>query len=200
MDAPLDGAIVLGSEETRWTPMQREALQGLESDVVFHVHEDVWLIHPVDTDALIEFAAIVQRGEADVVRVYRSGQDDQGGIGTYAPDPRLFWVDPSFPYFTNTQASFWRREALLGILGPDDESSFHFETNGSARAKEQGLRVLCVDAATTPDQANELAYFPTIDAVCRGHWRLAQSSEQQGGAVADSPVPDVLRKAIGWRT
>lgn len=198
LDAPLDGAIKLGSEDTRWTPMQRRALQTVEADVVFHVHEDVWLVHPVDTAALIDFAAIVQRGEADVVRVYRSGQADQGGAGSYAPDPRLYVVNPSFPYFTNTQASFWRRGALLGILGPDDESSFFFETNGSARAKAQGLRVLCVDAATTPDQAYGLAYFPTIDAVCRGHWRLAQWTEEQGEAVADSPVPDVLRKVIGW--
>lgn len=198
LDAPLDGAIVLGGEETRWTPMQRRALQLIEADVVFHVHEDVWLVHPVDTAAMMDFAAIVKGGEADVVRVYRSDQEGQGGIGNYAPDPRLFVVGPSFPYFTNTQASFWRREALLGILGDDDESSFHFETNGSARARELGLRVLCVDAATTPDQAYGLAYFPTIDAVCRGHWRLAQWTEEQGGAVADTPVPEILLEQIGW--
>jgi len=200
LDAPLDGAIKLGSEETRWTPMQRAALQQVEADVVFYVAEDVWLVYPVDTAVLREFAGIVERNEADVLRVYRSHQGGpygQGGMGSYEPDPRLFVVDPAFPYFTNLQASFWRRQVLLDLLGPDDESSFFFETTGSGRARQKDLRVLCVDAATTPDQAYGLAYFPTIDAACRGHWRLAQWTEQQGGAVSDTPVPDLLKEMIG---
>jgi predicted SAM-dependent methyltransferase len=198
LDAPLDGAIKLGGDETRWTPMQRAALEQIESDVVFHVSEDVWLVHSVDTGALRDFAAIVQRGEADVVRIFRSGQAYQGGVGSYEPDPRLYMVDPFFPYFTNTQASFWNRKALLSILGPDDEPPDHFETTGSARARTKGLRVLCVDAATTPDQGNDLAFFPTIDAVCRGRWRLSQRSEQLGEAIEDAPCPDEVRRMTGW--
>jgi len=200
LDAPLEGAIKLGGD-TRWTAMQRAALQRIEADVVFHVSEDVWLIAPVDTAALREFAGIVQRGEADVVRVFRSQQTGpfgQGGVGSYEPDPRLFRVDPSFSYFTNTQASFWRREALLGLLGPDDEPPDHFETTGSARAKAQGLRVLCVDAATTPDQGNDLAFFPTIDAVCRGHWRLSQHSQELGDPIVDAPCPAEVLEQIGY--
>lgn len=198
LDAPLEGAIKLGAEETRWTPMQRAALELIDAPVVFHIHEDVWLIHPVDTAALVDFAGIVQRGEADVVRVFRSDPANQGGYCSYGADPRLYVVDSSFPYFTNTQASFWNREVLLGLLGEDDESPFYFETTGSGRAREKGLRVLCVDATTTPDRANGYAFFPTIDAVCRGHWRLQQRTTMQGGAVADTPVPDVLRERIGW--
>lgn len=198
LDAPLDGAIKLGSAETRWTPMQRAALEQIEADVVFHVHEDVWLTHPVDTETLRELAGIVQRGEADVVRLWRSTQDYQGGVCSYAPDPRLYVVGESFPYYINTQASFWNRQVLLDLLGPDDEPPGAFETTGTGRARGKGLRVLCVDADTTPSQSQDLAYFCTIDAVCRGHWRLRQCSEEAGQPVADAPCPAEILESIGY--
>ena len=197
-DAPLDGAIKVGPNPN-WTTMTRNALSQVEDDTVLFIHEDCWLVHPVNIKPLIDFAGIVDRGEADIVRIYLSYQHLQGGAGIYEPDPRLYRVDPSFPYAVNLQASFWNRKIFLSLL-KDGEGCWPFETTGSYRAKLLGVRTLCLDAGTVPAEYDDMAYLCYINAVCRGYWRLGLRGDTRLGdlIVKSTEVPEELRKAINY--
>jgi hypothetical protein len=196
-DAPLDGAIKTG-EDTNWTTMTRSALEQIDDDTVLFIHEDCWLAHRVSTLDLFDFASIVENGEADIVRLHRSHQGEQGGVGSYEPDPRLYNVDPSFPYAVNLQASFWNREVFLSLL-EEGEGCWPFETNGSYRAKLLGVRTLCIDKETTPNEYKNQAYFCYINAVCRGHWRLYLDGDTELGnlIIESAEAPPALRKEVG---
>lgn len=195
-EAPL-GTIATG-KDTNWTHMMRTALGAVTSPTILVIHDDCWLTYPVDTQTAVDFAGIVDRKEAEHVRFWRSTQGAQGGMGSYDLDPRLYVVDPAFPYYLNLQAALWNREALVALLY-DDETCWQFETTGSGRGRKMGLRALCVDEATTPDQYDGMAYMCYINAVAQGRWRLCMRGDTVlGDRVIDSTdAPPQLWTEIG---
>lgn len=195
--APMGETIQTG-DSVNWSTMTRKALEAVDSDVVLFIHEDCWLVHPVNGPALLDFADVVLRNNADHVRLQRAPQATQGGAGTYGPDPRLYVLDTSFPYYLCLQASFWRRDVFLSLLRPG-EHCWHFETNGSDRGRRAGVRALCIDAATNPPEWDDMSHLCYINAACRGKWRLKWENGDwvQGGDVTTTPVPAELWAMIG---
>jgi hypothetical protein len=93
--------------------------------------EDYWLVNPVNTTALVEFASIVQRGEADYISLNLGSPTSKS---TFPSDDRLFVFANNSKYRTALQASFWRVETFLSLLR-DGENCWQFETAGSKRSE-----------------------------------------------------------------
>lgn len=198
-DAPL-GTIKTGPD-VNWTHMAKTALEQVDTEVVLFIHDDCWLVHPVDLPSILQFFSAIEIGDADIVRLYRSDPRDQGGRGEYDSDRRLYWVDLSFPYAISLQASFWKKSLLQSLLY-EDESCWYFETTGTGRAREMNPhpRILCINADHTQAQYGNQSHFCYINAACQGRWRLNLRGDTiLGDKVAESTeVPLELRREIHY--
>lgn len=148
LDPPCGEAIKVGRDQG-WTHATRQALQAMETPIVHWIHEDYWLFKKVNTAALLEFAQIVLRGDADYIRL-TPNIGELRGSSAYEPDPRLHVVPHDAEYRAALQAALWRVTTLLGLLR-DGESAWLFETEGSKRARGKNERFLSV---------KDTSYFP----------------------------------------
>jgi len=139
LDAPCGKTIKVGQDEG-WTKTIRKGLEKTESPIILFLLEDYWLVGPVDTAALIEFASIIQRGGADYI-LLNVGSTASKGI--FTGDDRLYVFADDSRYRTALQASFWHVETLVSLLR-NGENCWQFENAGSKRSEALVNRFLGV--------------------------------------------------------
>ena len=162
LDAPCGNPIKVGPDRN-WTAMHRAALAEPHTRVFFLLLEDYWLTHPVNTQALVEFADIVLYGEADRILLCKGTHTS---YGPYEPDRRLnIYADKSI-YRTALQAGLWNVGTFLNLLR-DGETPWHFETKGSIRS--QGWSAPFLNEV----EHNYIRYIFPNGAIKRGKWTPA---------------------------
>ena len=105
----------------------------VETPVVLFMIEDFWLCEPVDTAAMLDFAAVVKRGEADYIALAFGNLEYSDG--SFASDDRLFYRSKDEFYRLTLQPTFWRREVLLDLLRDDIVTPWAFEQAGRERSQ-----------------------------------------------------------------
>ena len=129
---PCGKAIKVG-DDSGWTDATTRALQKIDVPVIFWMHEDYWLTEPSDTAALLDFADICLRGDADHIQVLPTWARHIRSSGIFSGDPRLLVFADDSEYRTSLQAGFWRVETVLDLLKPG-ETAWDFERTGTGRS------------------------------------------------------------------
>lgn len=158
-DPPCGKALKTGLDDT-WTRLQRVALAQVKTDIVFILQEDYWLTHPVDTKSILEFAKIVERGEADRIMLCRGRHT---GKGTSKLDNRLSVYADKSVVRNAAQAGLWRVSTYLSLL-EIGESVWDFEMFGNIRS--YGMPGFLFSKKT-----DYIRYLFPDGAIRRGRWK-----------------------------
>lgn len=200
LEAPC-GTTVKTGDDRGWGRMMLKALDEIGTPVILYMMEDAWLSAPADTQALVGFAAILLRDEADHLRLCPPGPEGRPPKRDYPGDPGVFVFADDETYRTSLHAGFWRVDALKRLVQPGD-GPWKFELNGNARTRGSD-RFLCV---------REMAYlrYPTpADAdwsegvIWRGDWLDAarRYAELEGLCIDFSRRPgdgSLYADSFGW--
>jgi hypothetical protein len=117
---------------TNWANRVRQQLESLDTPYVLVMLEDFLLRAAVDTSLVLRCLESLVALDGDMLRlVPRPGPDDP-----VPGHPHIGRIAPGAPYRVSTQGAFWRREALLALMRPD-ESIWDFELSGSRRSDER---------------------------------------------------------------
>lgn len=158
-DPPCGKALKTGTDDN-WTTMHRKALTQIQTKMFFFLHEDYWLTHPVDTKSLLEFAEIIEQGDADRIMLC---QGRHTGKGTFLLDDRLnVYADKSIVRNAN-QAGLWRTSTFLSLL-KTGESAWDFELDGNIRS--YGMSGFLYSKKT-----DYIRYLFPDGALRRGRWK-----------------------------
>lgn len=190
--APCGSTIKVGKERD-WTDRIGRALRKVKTPLILWIISDNWLSAPVDTAALIDFAAHVKRGRAEYVGVF-PGWEMGERKAPFEHDPRLFVFERKNPYRASLKPAFWRVRTFLELL-KEGESPWDFERWGSRRSRRYKDRFVTVmkwgyfPFVTTADPTYSWAASP----VKRGRWTIAaqQYAERENLKIDFSrhPVP-----------
>jgi len=150
LDAPCGETVKTGNDRN-WTAMTRSALELIGVPIILWWHDDNWLVGPPNTQAILDFADIIRRGEADYVRLGPCRLDLETGIENLPTfsDSRLFVIPANYEYRVSLQASLIRTVTFLALLR-DGESCWAFEVNGSIRARSNDTRFLAAKECMFP--------------------------------------------------
>lgn len=148
-----------------WSECLARCLDDITTPYVLYLQEDFFLEEPVRQNYIETFLAEMRAGRADVIRLMECG-----GSGPWQPShhPLLWQVDQQAQYRITLQAVLWRKSTLRAHLRRH-ESPWQMEVFGSARARRQKDRVLCVNRDLFHGPGKEIfPYQPT--GVVKGQW------------------------------
>jgi hypothetical protein len=148
-----------------WSECLARCLDDIATPYVLYLQEDFFLEAPVQPTYIETFLAELRAGRADVIRLMECG-----GSGPWQPSahPMLWEVDQRAQYRITLQAVLWRKSTLRAHLRRH-ESPWQMEVFGSARARRQKDRVLCVNRHLFHGPGKEIfPYQPT--GVVKGQW------------------------------
>jgi len=148
-----------------WSECLAHCLDAIDTPFVLYLQEDFFLEAAVQQPLVEQFMHALRAGDADVIRLMECGGS---GPWTPTPDPLLWAVDQRAEYRIALQAALWRKSTLRGHLRMH-ESPWQMEVFGSARARRQRDRVLCVNRDRFHGPGKEVfPYQPT--GVVKGQW------------------------------
>ena len=140
-----------------WASRMEKALGEVSTPAVLMLCDDYYLSSPVETEKMLLRLGQMKAQNAVNLRlipnpVPRSGNSKPVDYG-------LFEYRKNTAYCIATQAGFWDREFLKGLLH-GKASIWEFERYGSFEVGEEPRSIL-----VTPEKE-----FPFVDAVHKGHW------------------------------
>lgn len=150
-------------EDTGWSGRMLKALDRIETPYVLYFQEDYWIMAPVDTARVQEYAALMERCGLDYIRFVSNPEPDFD----FPEDPRLGLIGPTAPYRTSAQVSLWRKQVLTDLIVPG-ETVWQFEVGGSARSRRYGPTFLSTKKKGQDDFYYGIRYLCT--AVNAGRW------------------------------
>jgi hypothetical protein len=156
------------SRRLSWSECLARCLDAIDTPYVLYLQEDFFLEAPVRQACIELFMDELRAGRADVIRLMECG-----GAGPWLPTehPLLWEVVRSARYRISLQAVLWRKSTLRKQLRAH-ESPWQLEVFGSARARRQRDRVLCVNRDRFHGPGKEVfPYVPT--GVVKGQWDRA---------------------------
>jgi hypothetical protein len=118
---------------TAWGSQIRAHLGELGTTYVLLVLEDFFWRRPTPTDEVLARLADLRATCGDMLRLVDRPPPDRPVAG----HPAIGEIDAHASFRVSTQATLWRREALLALLR-EGESIWAFEVEGSARSAAQG--------------------------------------------------------------
>jgi hypothetical protein len=170
-----------------WAKNLRQAVSQLDADILLYTHEDFWISEPVDTQAILDYVALIRDGLADYIRLYPAPGPDR----PFGRDDRLGVLDAQAPYRTSLQKALWRKSVLLDLLR-DEESCWQFELDGTPRSRSYGDRFLCVrPTSAVPGRKLPCGVNYVCTAINKGRWstEAVQYVEREGLKVDFSTRP-----------
>lgn len=181
-------------QKLSWGEMMQLALQEMPCGHFLFLHEDYWLVEPVNTDRLLYHLEAVKLVGLDHLQLVDSANVMKIGawplyVGLRDDDVDL-WIHPvmkNSDYRTSNQASLWRTQAYFEILGEllictGDVSPWDFEVTGS----QQSLGHSCATILGPARWPLKYVYrhLPDYDAepIVKGRWTQAavQYCETEG--------------------
>lgn len=148
-----------------WSECLARSLDAIETPYILYLQEDYFLEGAVREDLIKTFLDELREGRADVIRI-----KECGGAGPWHPSPNpLLWeVDQRAKYRIALQAGLWRKSTLRNHIRLH-ESPWQLEGFGSARARRQKDKVLCVNRDQFSKPGSEI--FPyQATGVVSGQW------------------------------
>ncbi len=167
LDAPCGTTVKVGDVNDFVTKMTL-GLEQVTTPYILFMHDDYWLKTPVSTRAIADFVDILERDQADYIRLRPKPKPDR----PYPEDRRLGIINEDAAYRVSFMASLWRVSVLRDLLKPG-ESIWEMEKSGSKRSAKYGDRFLCVNyrlqgvncvsSAITSRQWTRAAYQYALD-------------------------------------
>lgn len=168
-DPPCGQAIKVG-QDRGWAGNLLYALEQIDIPYILYAQEDYWLTAPVNNKAILDYAALLDNGVADYIRLYPAPPPTLPFPG----DDRLGILDTHAEYRTSLQMALWRKSVLQELLVPG-ETPWQFEVQGSRRSRVYADRFLCV-------QKRQYGIQYLFTAIVNGAWSpLAYEYARQEG-------------------
>jgi len=161
LDPPCGSSLKVGKDKD-WTTTQRRALEQISTEVILFMLDDFWLIEPVDTKSLIEFAGLIIHKKVDKIHL-TNFSDEKKTPSESKIDSRLNGYTRKSRYRTALQASLWRVSTFLNLMR-DGEAPWDFETKGSVRSQDAPFVFLNVK------EHHYISYIKRPGACERGEW------------------------------
>ena len=120
----------LTAGHAQWSARLRFCLNQIDSDYVLLLLEDYFLDRAVSTPLLEEKLSLLARLSGGQLRLFPLPGPDHKLAGY----PALGTIDPRATYRVSTQAAFWNRTHLSGLL-VDSEPIWNFEWNATNRSR-----------------------------------------------------------------
>lgn len=181
LDSPCGETLKVG-DDINWTAMQRHGLEQIQTKVALITHSDLWYTAPVDTQAMVEFARLVEEDKADRIYLVKGG--DHQNPKTFELDDRLGVYPPRSLYRTGTHA-LWNVNTLLSLMGTG-EDAWEFEKRANVRSRStQAVFLFCKKYCYIP-------YLGRGGAVKRGKWTTSarEYAAREGLSINFSHHPD----------
>jgi len=158
-------AIKVG-EDKGWSRNTLQALSEITTPYVIYTHEDFWISKRVQTNAIEEYVALMDKDNADYIRLYPCPEPDY----EFGYDKRLGVLADHAAYRTSLQVAIWRKRVFKELI-VEAENPWQFEVNGTDRSKKYGSRFLSVKRFWDSDRK---PFHYGIDYVCtainKGKW------------------------------
>ncbi|MCH8996880.1 MAG: hypothetical protein IID48_01270 [Proteobacteria bacterium] len=168
-----------------WSSNLIRALERLSADRVLLLLEDFFFTQPVNGARLRRLESFMTERQAAYLRLVPKPPPDR----PCADQPGVGAIAKGAPYRMSTQASFWDRRILIGLLR-SGESAWEAEMAGSRRSAALERSFLSVDAAPREDWP--LCYMNTV--IKRKWTPEAVAFCRQAGV----PLDLSLRPVCGW--
>jgi hypothetical protein len=153
--------MIFSDRGRNWTNQVRDYVERIEAEYVILLLEDFFIRRSIDTAEVLWCVEAARALNAAMLRLVPRPRPDRPVNGY-----NFGRVDVGAPYRVSTQATLWRRDALLDLFRTG-ESIWEFEVKGSVRSRVMGDGFYCV-------------YKPIIDygfhVVERGKWFRKEAS------------------------
>ncbi len=138
----VDYTVIGKDKKTVYAEQWDTALRAIDDEYFIMLHEDFYIVEPVDTDyinLLLEYAKEdnYQRVSLQCVKDGYEGHTKKVRPNIFLPS--LHQLNPGFQYMCSLEASIWHRETFLKVLRPG-ENVWQTEVRGSIR--NPNIRVL----------------------------------------------------------
>ncbi len=151
-DIPQIKNLIVG-DDISWSDNLRKGVSQIREDYILLFIEDLFLYNHVKTEKVLKIFNWISESGADYVRMNPLTKPDK-------PYNKLVGiVSKGTVYRTSTVMSVWKKDVLLGLLGPG-ESAWDFEVYGTARSDNY-------DGFYSTWEN----HFPTINAVIKSKWQ-----------------------------
>lgn len=141
LDAPIGTSIKVGKTQS-WAHSMDKALDILKEKTAFLILEDMWLVQPIDTKTIQQFASYVENGIFEHIRLTPSDE----ALEYFSMDRRLKILKDNAVYKTSLQPCICNlnmlKEVIFPIHGYHDDNPYYwtswaFESEGSLRFKRK---------------------------------------------------------------
>jgi hypothetical protein len=156
-------------ERLTWAECVLDALDQIETELVFYVQDDYFIERPANSAAIAQVANRMIRSPqiASVALTHHSTQGPFLPFDGSEELPRLVEVSKKAAYRISLQAAMWRKECLKSYL-VSDENAWMFEIFGTRRSSRRtGERLLSI----APEEQDLLTYTHT--GIIKGRWHPA---------------------------
>ena len=192
LDPPCGKALKTGKDKN-WTNMMRKALAQVETSLMLIMHSDFWLADYVDTQAMLDFAGVITRDEADHVRIRPTWSYKVHAGKPFAGDSRLVHFAPS-SWYRSSNFGLYRISEYLKLMR-DGETAWQFDFGSNDRIpKSKNDRFLCSMTYHFPYVSPTLPGWKEYKQgiVWKGKWTLAavEYARREGLAIDFSVHPN----------
>jgi REP element-mobilizing transposase RayT len=183
---------ILYDDQDTFARRMTAALETITEPYVLFQLEDYILYDYVDFGKIAKFVQTMEQDPSvNFVRLLQSGVVESGD---YNSD--LIVLDPNSPYYFSTQATIWRRTALLDLLRRYDMPTVADEMACSASLRQSTGRGLCVRGRGRPvgGHFDSLVWPYIAAAVINRRWNISEYPEIYG--ILERHGIDVLVRGI----
>lgn len=149
-----------------WSECFIKALEKVETDIVLYFQEDYFIDREIDESFIVSQAQRMLDNPS-ITRIGLTTNDYRGKLSP-TEFPELWEASTKSEYRICTQASLWRKEALLSYLRPE-ENGWMFEILGTIRSKKRkDERFLTLNRNTYSHSNQIVSYVHT--GIIKGRW------------------------------
>jgi|GEM_PF-791776 len=191
-DTPGVTTLTIGRDRG-WSSNLLWALDKIGKPVILMLQEDHWILAPVPTPIIVEYARLVANDQADYIRLNPSPPPDFDS----SLHPRLGTLATAAPYRVGCQVPMWNRTVFEHLLRPG-EDAWQFELRGTERSRIYGDRFLCVKNFTDGSGQRTFSGVHTLErtAIVKGEWHpSAFEYARREGITVDWKALD---RALRW--
>ncbi len=116
--------------DRKWAGNMRAALQQVKSPYILYMQEDYFLQKPVNSAAIDELVATMEKNNWGYVRLVPSPKPDRPSSVAHLGE-----ISPEADYRVSLQAALWKREVLEQLL-VEGETGWDMESKGTVRSKK----------------------------------------------------------------
>lgn len=156
-----------GMTNQPWSECLQYAINQIEDESFIYMQEDYFLHSKVNHKCVLDLYDVFVSNKLDCLHL--TDQCTKGPFETNTFNKALWEIKVGANYRVSTQAAFWNKKSMLGIIRPW-ESGWDFEKFGTNRSTKSSNVFMCVNQDIYKKNVNEILPY-IFTGIIKGKWK-----------------------------